>query len=1233
MKYDFLKFGLPTAASLFLAAGAMAQVNNPEIEPNETKATATVAASGGAGMVAGDTISGTTTGASATAGATSLDTFRVKTAAAELGIYRYQLALSSTTLFQTGTIRGLTQTSTGIAAASDVAVQTSSATTNPARFNQWYGFGRQEEIYYRVTGTATSTGSYTSTLTRDRVDAVAIPGTSLPGLVTVQPDLTTANALDTDYWVYDSSFNAVPTFGHDNLDFPGVSRTLAAGTYYVAMAVVNLANNQPAATDDTTRTGNVLDFPNAIACSSTVIHASISAQTVDSAGITNTATSNRDAYGIAWFSFVVAEPTSPLGAGAASPVGVPDDGTGSVLFTVRTVGAVMPTSTGITVAGDFSTIGGSGVQAFFDNGTNGDVTSGDGIFSFRQTVPAGTPQGPTSVQFTVADAQGRSSSGSISLNVINPPITIEDLGDLSSPVVTLQRTLDVAGGAATWYRLSLSQPVRASLGTLLDIDTETAPVGDTELGLYRADGVLAATDDDDGSGLLSQLSFGAGTRPAVGTSVAYNGRDGELPAGVYYLAVAQFNAIFTNDFTVTSGAAGLFGVNLNIRTESPSTPPTGTGAATPNSVANDGTGSTLFTVSTQPGATPVSTGITVTGDLTNVGGSSTQLFFDNGTNGDVTVGDRIFSFAYSIPAGIQVGTRVIPFAVADAEGRTSNAQFTLVLTGTPTVIENLGNLSLPVQINRTVDVAAGGASFYLFTLSQDASAPLGTFLDIDTEGTFGDTELGVYRTDGTLVVSDDNDGSGLLTQLSFGAGTRPAVGNSVAYNGRDGVLTAGTYYLAVAQFNAVFGSGFNISSTGVGLAGVQVNLRSISDPVAPTGTGAATPNTFGNDGTFSTIFRVTVQSGSSPASTNLAVSLDTSSIGGTTLVLLDNGVGPDLVAGDNIFSASFAVPASTLEGANPLPFTITDGEARMGFGNINTTIFTPVGACCTTNGCSIKSRALCDAEGGIYLGNSIQCSDGDGYPITDSVRVFASISADPSAVRQGLTDDSNVLVDIGFDFTFFGTPSAQVFVGSNGFLTFTAAGQNTLGNVAIPAPGVPNNAIYGFWDDINPGVAQAAFPNGVFTLTRGEAPNREFIVSYEGIPQFANTDSNTFQIILSESGRVDFVYGSVTATVPGDVTIGIENPDGTSATSIDSQSIGTGNTARTAVFTPGQSNCPSGCAPDFNGDGTLDPDDLADFINAFFAQPPNPAADYDNSGSVDPDDLSTYITEFFAGCP
>ena len=56
------------------------------------------------------------------------------------------------------------------------------------------------------------------------------------------------------------------------------------------------------------------------------------------------------------------------------------------------------------------------------------------------------------------------------------------------------------------------------------------------------------------------------------------------------------------------------------------------------------------------------------------------------------------------------------------------------------------------------------------------------------------------------------------------------------------------------------------------------------------------------------------------------------------------------------------------------------------------------------------------------------------------------------------------------------------------------------------------------------------------------------------------------------------------------------------------------------------------CQPDFNGDGILDPDDLADFIGAFFSQPPDAAADYSGDGTVDPDDLADYITAFFAGC-
>ena len=56
------------------------------------------------------------------------------------------------------------------------------------------------------------------------------------------------------------------------------------------------------------------------------------------------------------------------------------------------------------------------------------------------------------------------------------------------------------------------------------------------------------------------------------------------------------------------------------------------------------------------------------------------------------------------------------------------------------------------------------------------------------------------------------------------------------------------------------------------------------------------------------------------------------------------------------------------------------------------------------------------------------------------------------------------------------------------------------------------------------------------------------------------------------------------------------------------------------------------CAADFNGDGTLDPDDLADYIGAFFAVPAPLTADFNGDGTVDPDDLADYIGAFFGGC-
>jgi uncharacterized protein len=111
------------------------------------------------------------------------------------------------------------------------------------------------------------------------------------------------------------------------------------------------------------------------------------------------------------------------------------------------------------------------------------------------------------------------------------------------------------------------------------------------------------------------------------------------------------------------------------------TNPSGAGAATPSSVAAGGT--TLLTVLVSPGANPTSTGISVTADLSAIGGSATQQFFDDGTNGDATAGDNNFSFAATVPAATGPGTKTLPVTITDAQGRTGSGTISLTVTVPP----------------------------------------------------------------------------------------------------------------------------------------------------------------------------------------------------------------------------------------------------------------------------------------------------------------------------------------------------------------------------------------------------------------------------------------------------------------------------------------------------------------------------------------------------------------------
>lgn len=137
---------------------------------------------------------------------------------------------------------------------------------------------------------------------------------------------------------------------------------------------------------------------------------------------------------------------------------------------------------------------------------------------------------------------------------------------------------------------------------------------------------------------------------------------------------------------------------------------------------------------------------------------------------------------------------------------------------------------------------------------------------------------------------------------------------------------------------------------------------------------------------------------------------------------------------------------------------------------------------------------------------------------------FEDISATGTSLN--LADDGEATVQIGFDFTFYGTTSNVVRVGNNGAMLFgVEAGEVGYGNLTLPNATL-GPAILPFWDDF------AATSGGVFAQTLGEAPNRRLVVQWNQLLHYVSsgtaTDPATFEAILYEgSNTIVFQYADV----------------------------------------------------------------------------------------------------------
>jgi endonuclease G len=201
--------------------------------------------------------------------------------------------------------------------------------------------------------------------------------------------------------------------------------------------------------------------------------------------------------------------------------------------------------------------------------------------------------------------------------------------------------------------------------------------------------------------------------------------------------------------------------------------------------------STLLTVTVIPATTPPSTGITVSGNLTAIGGAATQAFFDNGTNGDVTPSDNVFSYSAIIPGGTTGGVKNVTALAADAQARLVNLNINITVNAP---LPNDDPLLLGNPSNATANVA--NENNYLmqkpqYTLSYNRSkaTPNWVAWRLDSSWIGSAQRQDDYRPDPALpagwyqVVDADYSGSGYTRghMTPSGDRTRSVADNSATF--------------------------------------------------------------------------------------------------------------------------------------------------------------------------------------------------------------------------------------------------------------------------------------------------------------------------------------------------------------------------------------------------------------------------------------------------------------------
>ena len=444
----------------------------------------------------------------------------------------------------------------------------------------------------------------------------------------------------------------------------------------------------------------------------------------------------------------VVNPTPISVTASVSPSGVAPGSATTITATV-TPGA-FPASTGMSVAGDLTAIGGSASQTF--------VAGTNNRFTFTATVATDTIPGEKSLKVTASDAEGRTANATAVLTVIGPAprgVVISQIygagGDsgalFNADYLELYNTtgadFSLAGWSiqyanatgATWSSTPLTGVIKAGGYYLVRESSGAngaplpAPDATGTIGFNASTGKIALVNATTALGIGSSCPLQVLTvADFVGYGSSANCFEGTAPTGTISPTEAALRvgggAIDTDD----NGAD--FEVGSPFPRGSVGIPPAGTGLATPQTVPTGAP--TTLTVKVTPGAFPTSTSISVTADLTPIGGPAAALFVDDGSN----------TFSYTQTVNAAPAVRTITATITDAQLRTS---FTSIRVGVDEAITPIHDIQGPGT--RSDLLPPGALSEYVTTTGiVTALTSNGVFLQVPDQDVDSDpgTSEGIF---------------------------------------------------------------------------------------------------------------------------------------------------------------------------------------------------------------------------------------------------------------------------------------------------------------------------------------------------------------------------------------------------------------------------------------------------------------------------------------------------------